>query len=713
MESVRREEFGRQRNETGLIELTKQKQLQAAEAAVMARIQNDPEVARQLFGDSIIGSLMQPQAPPGAGPITQSPLGGGPGQQIPAYPDASRYAGVSPQGGGPLPAGVGMPTVTPPQSVIGSLGPAGQPQMQPPRNPLLEMAQRDPRAAMMLQQQMHARELQQLTMHEKHLDLGVKVAEGVARQLQGVTNQETLDQAREQVHLIHPQAAAQIPQLYSKEAVESLKQRGIAVADQAKNRHYEAQSRKLDVESSMLPKLYDRITQPDEAAPASESAPTTPARAPAGIVPGVEKLSQPFRTKADSIADRLGANRDDFLRVMHFETGGEMSPATTNRAGSGATGLIQFTPETAKRLGTTTEALAKMSPEQQLDYVEKYLEPHKGKIGNLKDLYMAVLYPAAIGKSEDTVLFSPDKTPAAYRQNAGLDSANKGYVTVGDAVAAVERSTGGARSASAGGRTGTAQAPATDPRIAQLEAKIAKRTQDSQLASLAGNESLSTRLNDDANRLKDERTRLLAESQRQQERAEEIPRAAQKQTAELEAKQQFERQRQAGPLLPEDRRKHLAGLRENVLKEPTFKIYQDVRNGYQNVKVGAASDSAQGDLAIFNGLAKILDPTSSVMSGEAKNIEEAQGQLQIWFNSPAKFLEGDRISAENRPRFLKMAHDLAKEKLTTAQTELKTVWGPLAQEVGIDFNQVVPLPDLTPLGPGPNVSKFEKALEGK
>ena len=37
MESVRREEFGRQRNETGLIELAKQKQLQAAEAAVMSQ----------------------------------------------------------------------------------------------------------------------------------------------------------------------------------------------------------------------------------------------------------------------------------------------------------------------------------------------------------------------------------------------------------------------------------------------------------------------------------------------------------------------------------------------------------------------------------------------------------------------------------------------------------------------------------------------------
>ena len=91
-----------------------------------------------------------------------------------------------------------------------------------------------------------------------------------------------------------------------------------------------------------------------------------------------------------------------------------------------------------------------------------------------------------------------------------------------------------------------------------------------------------------------------------------------KKTAETEAKQRLERQRQAGPMLPEERRKLFTGLRTDILKEPTFKIYQDVRNGYQNVKIGAASDSAQGDLAIFNGLAKILDPTSSVMSGEAR-----------------------------------------------------------------------------------------------
>ena len=166
-------------------------------------------------------------------------------------------------------------------------------------------------------------------------------------------------------------------------------------------------------------------------------------------------------------------------------------------------------------------------------------------------------------------------------------------------------------------------------------------------------------------------------------------------------------------MLPEDRRKFFTGLRTDILKEPTFKLYQDVRNGFQNVRIGAETDSGQGDLAIINGMAKILDPNSTVMSGEARNVETAQGELERWFNSPQRFFQGDRLTPENRQRFLRLAHAMATEKLTTAQGELKTVYGPLAKEGNIDFEQLVPLPDLKPLGPGPNVSKFEKLLEKK
>ena len=599
-------------------------------------------------------------------------------QMVPGGQDLSRYAGVSPQGGGPLPAGAMMPTTTPPPSILASLGPAGQPQpqMQAPQptlqDRLTQLMRTNPGAALAVQKQMQAQQLNALTMQEKSLDMGVKVSEAIERQLRGVTDQASLDEARERVRLIHPEAAAQIPQVYSKEAVAAIQSRGVAMLDQAKTKHYDAQSRKLDVESSFLHRLQDRIGQGDGTAPAGRAGGGETAQAPAG--------SQPRPAPAEYESAITDANR--LYPQVKPERIKSMIAAESNFdakavSSAGAKGPMQLMDSTAKDMGVDDPFDIKQNVRGGTRYYAQMLTKYGGD--ERKALAAYNWGPANLDKVGGDVSKAPPETQAYVQKVLG-----------------------------GGGPTGTAQA--TDPRIAQLERKIASRAEDAQLAAAAGNAELSQRFENDAKRLTDEKNRLIDASRHQQERAEETPRAVARTTAETEAKQDLERKRQAGPLLPEERRKAFGGLRGDILKEPTFKTYQDVRNGYQNVKIGAASDSAQGDLAIFNGLAKILDPTSSVMSGEAKNIEEAQGQLQMWFNSPAKFLEGDRISKENRPRFLKMAYDLAKEKLTTAQSELKTVWGPIAKESQIDFDQLVPLPDLKPIGPGPNIEKFDKLL---
>jgi hypothetical protein len=46
-----------------------------------------------------------------------------------------------------------------------------------------------------------------------------------------------------------------------------------------------------------------------------------------------------------------------------------------------------------------------MTAEAQLDYVEKYFKPQSGKLNTLVDVYMAILYPAVIGKPSDYALF--------------------------------------------------------------------------------------------------------------------------------------------------------------------------------------------------------------------------------------------------------------------------------------------------------------------
>jgi hypothetical protein len=119
---------------------------------------------------------------------------------------------------------------------------------------------------------------------------------------------------------------------------------------------------------------------------------------------------------------------------MAFETGETFSPSTGNHRGSGATGLIQFMPKTAGHLGTSTAALAAMSAVEQLDYVEQYLSSYAGRLNTLEDVYMAILWPTAIGQSNDYVLFSQGSS--AYSGNR-LDFDKDGNVTKYEATSKV------------------------------------------------------------------------------------------------------------------------------------------------------------------------------------------------------------------------------------------------------------------------------------
>jgi peptidoglycan hydrolase-like protein with peptidoglycan-binding domain len=152
---------------------------------------------------------------------------------------------------------------------------------------------------------------------------------------------------------------------------------------------------------------------------------------------GIENCSQAFKDKVIRIAADLQMDPNFLMAVMSFESGHSFSPSMLNAAGSKAVGLIQFMPRTAEALGTTTAKLAAMTAEDQLDYVAKYFAPHRGKLKTIEDTYMAVLWPKAIGKGLDFVLW--EKGSVQYTQNKGLDIDRDGRITVRDASEKVRR----------------------------------------------------------------------------------------------------------------------------------------------------------------------------------------------------------------------------------------------------------------------------------
>ncbi len=154
-----------------------------------------------------------------------------------------------------------------------------------------------------------------------------------------------------------------------------------------------------------------------------------------------KEVSEEFCQRVREIADSLGTDPNYLMACMAFESGETFSPAVKNAVGSGAIGLIQFMPSTAQAVGTSTEELAEMTAEEQLDYVEKYFKPSRGKLKSLDDVYMAILWPAAVGKPPEHVLFrknDPDH-PKRYLQNAGLDFNKDGVVTKAEAAGRVRK----------------------------------------------------------------------------------------------------------------------------------------------------------------------------------------------------------------------------------------------------------------------------------
>jgi hypothetical protein len=147
-------------------------------------------------------------------------------------------------------------------------------------------------------------------------------------------------------------------------------------------------------------------------------------------VPGIDKLSKSDLKALEISANNIGIPVDWLATVISFETGGTFSPKVKNKAGSGATGLIQFTIPTAQNLNTSIEELEKMSFSQQLKFVEKYFSSYKGRLKSLDDVYLAIFYPAKIGSDKtDIVATIPS---LVYIQNAGFDRTGIGYFTVGD-----------------------------------------------------------------------------------------------------------------------------------------------------------------------------------------------------------------------------------------------------------------------------------------
>jgi hypothetical protein len=150
-----------------------------------------------------------------------------------------------------------------------------------------------------------------------------------------------------------------------------------------------------------------------------------------------EESKKEFFKEVTQMAIRLNPQNpllaNQIVSVMNFESG--LSPSIQN-PNSTATGLIQFMDFTANEIGTSTYALAQMTPVEQLKFVEEYFARRQQqtgtKLSNIYDVYMSVLWPAAMGQDPSTAIMS--QGDGNYEVNSGLDLNNDGQITIQEAA---------------------------------------------------------------------------------------------------------------------------------------------------------------------------------------------------------------------------------------------------------------------------------------
>jgi len=140
-----------------------------------------------------------------------------------------------------------------------------------------------------------------------------------------------------------------------------------------------------------------------------------------------------FLSEVTRVAQKFNIKEGDLLGLMASESG--LDPSEDNGS---HVGLIQFSADSARTVGTTQAALKSMTRAQQMKYVEKYFDYWKLPQGaSAGQLYATVFAPAYASKDNNAVLYSSPS--AAYTSNQPLDSDGDGKITVGEMGGRIER----------------------------------------------------------------------------------------------------------------------------------------------------------------------------------------------------------------------------------------------------------------------------------
>ncbi len=116
-------------------------------------------------------------------------------------------------------------------------------------------------------------------------------------------------------------------------------------------------------------------------------------------------------------------DRTELYQIVNGES--DFDPQATNP--SGATGLFQLMPDSAREIGYSTTQIYNQTPAQQLNTYGKYLDRWNYNSNNSLGMMQAA--PAYASRAPNEVVYGVNS--AAWKQNPGWRSSRNGPITVG------------------------------------------------------------------------------------------------------------------------------------------------------------------------------------------------------------------------------------------------------------------------------------------
>ena len=138
-----------------------------------------------------------------------------------------------------------------------------------------------------------------------------------------------------------------------------------------------------------------------------------------------------FLQKVTSIAAYLQIDPNWLMQVMYSESRLKASAQNVQGGRLIAAGLLQWTK--ASGVIGAPQSILQYDHLRQLDFVQQYFTPYRGRMHSYFDVYLVTFFPAAVGQSDDYV-FATNKLSASLiaQQNPAVNIVKDGKITMAE-----------------------------------------------------------------------------------------------------------------------------------------------------------------------------------------------------------------------------------------------------------------------------------------